>query len=141
MTDTLSRAIHDLHEHFDSPPATLDVASDIRDVAHNPDLVARRRILAGWYDDDAIDAYLDAIRRWALSLPWCDACGEVILDAYHTDDEICGNGDVPGFCLHSTCGAVCAGRCVEARWEIYQAGRRRADSTRCQIDRELETSR
>ena len=138
MSYTLSHAIHDLHALFDLPPATLDVAQDVRDVAHNPELVARRRVMAGWYDDDAIDNYLDAVRRAALALSWCDACGEVILDEHHTDDEICGNGDVPGFFLHSTCGAVCAGRCVEARWEIYQAGRRRAGSTRCEIGRELE---
>lgn len=138
MTYSLSHAIHDLHALFGAPPATLDVAQDLRDIAHNPELVARRRILAGWYDDDAIYDYIDAIRRAALRLSWCDACGEVILDNYHTDDEICGNGDGPGFYLHSTCGAICADRCVESRWAIYQVGRRRAYSIRCQIGRELE---
>jgi hypothetical protein len=121
---SLTQAIQDLHVRFDLPPATLDVAQDLRDIAPNPGLVVRRRILAGWYGD-AIDHYLSAVRRAAAALSWCDACGEVIVDAYSTDDEICGGGDGPGFFLHSTCGAVCASRSLEDRREIYQGGRHR----------------
>lgn len=137
MSYSLAQAIYDLHAEFDLPPAALDVTQDVRDIAKNWELVARRRVMAGWYGDTT-DHYLDAVRRVALRLPWCDACGEVILDEHHTDDEVCTNTDGPGFFLHSTCGAICAARSLDDRRDIYRSGRRRCDNVRRAVSRELE---
>lgn len=47
----------------------------------------------------------------------CDACNEPVGDDYMTDDEVCGNGDGPGFilCDRRVCRVKCANMNIEER--------------------------
>jgi len=53
----------------------------------------------------------------------CDACNKPTGTAYHTDDEVCGTSDGPGFtlCDRARCRASYAGMDVEARRTMFTA--------------------
>lgn len=66
----------------------------------------------------------------------CDVCALPVeldedgLDTYHTDDEVCGGGDGPGFYLHGSCGRACCDEPVEVRRALYSTGREKAEAQR-----------
>jgi hypothetical protein len=59
--------------------------------------------------------------RFALSTR-CDGCGQPVGTAYFTDDEVCGSGDGPGFCLceRERCVKRREGLSVEDRRALYE---------------------
>lgn len=66
----------------------------------------------------------DGSGRFTAS-PACDFCGKPIGNDHYTDEEVCGNGDGPGFylCDRKRCTKQREGMSVEERRMAYQLQR------------------